>query len=127
MRPLPRTDHVTASSPGAASDSPVRRLVAASAQLVPLLDPVAAWFTYTMPVSRSRIAVNAALTSAVKRVSPLVVAWTLSSVALLRPGFLVTWLMTPPVEPRPNSIEERGRTGNSRVMLSLHEDLTLQV
>ena len=49
---------------------------------------------------------NGTFTSAVVRTRPLVVTEALSSVAFFRPGFFVTWLMTPPVEPRPNSSED---------------------
>jgi hypothetical protein len=46
------------------------------------------------------------LTSAVKRVRPLLVTDDCSSIALVFCGFFSTWLITPPVEPRPNSIED---------------------
>jgi hypothetical protein len=42
----------------------------------------------------------------VKRVRPLLVTDDWSSIALLSDGFFITWLITPPVEPRPNSIDE---------------------
>jgi hypothetical protein len=46
------------------------------------------------------------LMSAVVRPNALVVPETVSSVDLLSVGFFRTWLMTPPVEPRPNSIDD---------------------
>ena len=62
---------------------------------------------WNMPLTRAALfSPNGVLTSAVVRMRPLVVTWPLSSVACFSPGFLVTWLMTPPVEPRPNSIED---------------------
>ena len=47
-----------------------------------------------------------ALMSAVVRASPLLVVDALSSIAFFSEGFFSTWLMTPPVEPRPNSIDD---------------------
>ena len=46
------------------------------------------------------------LWSAVVRTSPFVVAAICSSVACFSDGFFSTWLMTPPVEPRPNSMDD---------------------
>ena len=46
------------------------------------------------------------LTSTVVRTRPLVVTEPVISVAAFSDGFFVTWLMTPPVEPRPNSIDD---------------------
>ena len=46
------------------------------------------------------------LTSAVARTRPFVVTEPVISVAALSLGFLVTWLMTPPVEPRPNNMDD---------------------
>ncbi len=65
--------------------------------------------TWNIPETRAALVLscaNGTLTSAVPRAKPLVVACRLSSVAFLRNGFLATWLMMPPVEPRPNSIED---------------------
>ncbi len=64
---------------------------------------------WNMPLTRAALVLswpNGTFTSAVVRTSPFVVPITCSSVALLSDGFFMTWLMTPPVDPRPNSIDD---------------------
>ncbi len=59
------------------------------------------------------------LKSPVKRMKSPLPSVKLTSLALARTGCLLTWLTTPPVEPRPNSIEAEPRSSSTRSKLKV--------